>query len=99
MARALEGKGMLDISLNATHGWPWQTGWKLLGPTDERGSSSLCLRWPGDARYVSKGLDQATDVERTKVKNATSPSAASSMSITRAGSKMPSVALASSSGK
>ena len=38
-------------------------------------------------------------LERTKVKNATSPSAASSMSITRAGSKMPSVALAGSSGK
>jgi hypothetical protein len=38
-------------------------------------------------------------VERTKVKNPTSPSAASSMSITRAGSKMPSVALAGSSGK
>jgi 8-hydroxy-5-deazaflavin:NADPH oxidoreductase len=33
MARALEGMGMLNIALNMTHGWPWQTGWKLLGPT------------------------------------------------------------------
>ena len=33
MARALEGMGMLNISLNMTHKWPWQTGWKLLGPT------------------------------------------------------------------
>lgn len=33
MARALEGMGALNISLNMTHGWPWQTGWKLLGPT------------------------------------------------------------------
>ena len=33
MARALEGMGTLNISLNATNGWPWQSGWKLLGPT------------------------------------------------------------------
>ena len=33
MARALEGMGMLNISLNMHNGWPWQTGWKLLGPT------------------------------------------------------------------
>lgn len=33
MARALEGMGVLNISLNMTNGWPWQTGWKLLGPT------------------------------------------------------------------
>jgi hypothetical protein len=32
MARALEGMGMLNIWLNMTHNWPWQTGWKLLGP-------------------------------------------------------------------
>jgi 8-hydroxy-5-deazaflavin:NADPH oxidoreductase len=32
MARALEGMGMLNISLNMTNNWPWQTGWKLLGP-------------------------------------------------------------------
>ncbi len=34
MARALEGMGMLNIWLNMTYNWPWQTGWKLLGPTD-----------------------------------------------------------------
>jgi 8-hydroxy-5-deazaflavin:NADPH oxidoreductase len=34
MARALEGMGMLNITLNMTNNWPWQTGWKLLGPTD-----------------------------------------------------------------
>lgn len=33
MARALEGMGTLNISLNMSNGWPWQTGWKLLGPT------------------------------------------------------------------
>jgi predicted dinucleotide-binding enzyme len=33
MARALEGMGTLNISLNATNGWPWQSGWKLLGPS------------------------------------------------------------------
>lgn len=33
MARALEGMGMLNISLNMTNNWSWQTGWKLLGPT------------------------------------------------------------------
>ncbi len=33
MARALEGMGTLNISLNMTNQWPWQTGWKLLGPT------------------------------------------------------------------
>lgn len=33
MARALEGMGTLNISLNASNGWPWQSGWKLLGPT------------------------------------------------------------------
>lgn len=33
MARALEGMGALNISLNMTNEWPWQTGWKLLGPT------------------------------------------------------------------
>jgi predicted dinucleotide-binding enzyme len=33
MARALEGMGMLNIALNMSNNWPWQTGWKLLGPT------------------------------------------------------------------
>jgi predicted dinucleotide-binding enzyme len=33
MARALEGMGTLNISLNMTNNWPWQTGWKLVGPT------------------------------------------------------------------
>jgi predicted dinucleotide-binding enzyme len=33
MARALEGMATLNISLNMTRGWPWQSGWKLLGPT------------------------------------------------------------------
>jgi NADPH-dependent F420 reductase len=33
MARALEGMGTLNISLNKNNGWPWQSGWKLLGPT------------------------------------------------------------------
>jgi predicted dinucleotide-binding enzyme len=33
MARALEGIGTLTIALNAANGWPWQSEWKLLGPT------------------------------------------------------------------
>jgi 8-hydroxy-5-deazaflavin:NADPH oxidoreductase len=33
MARALEGLGVLNISLNLANDWSWQTGWKLLGPT------------------------------------------------------------------
>lgn len=32
-ARALELMAILHISLNARNGWPWQSGWKLLGPT------------------------------------------------------------------
>jgi len=33
-ARALEQIAFLNISLNARNGWPWQSGWKLVGPTD-----------------------------------------------------------------
>jgi 8-hydroxy-5-deazaflavin:NADPH oxidoreductase len=32
-ARALELMAYLNIMLNARGGWPWQSGWKLLGPT------------------------------------------------------------------
>ncbi len=32
MARALEGMGALNISLNMKDGAQWQTGWKLVGP-------------------------------------------------------------------
>ena len=32
MARALEGMGTLNISLNMKDGAQWKTGWKLLGP-------------------------------------------------------------------
>jgi 8-hydroxy-5-deazaflavin:NADPH oxidoreductase len=32
-ARALEQMAAVHINLNARNGWPWQTGWKLLGPT------------------------------------------------------------------
>lgn len=32
MARALEGMGTLNISLNMQDGAQWQTGWKLVGP-------------------------------------------------------------------
>jgi 8-hydroxy-5-deazaflavin:NADPH oxidoreductase len=31
-ARYLEGMAFLNISLNATNGWVWGTGWKLVGP-------------------------------------------------------------------
>ena len=33
MGKALEYVAFLNILLNIRHGWPWQTGWKLLGPT------------------------------------------------------------------
>ena len=32
-ARYLEGMAFLNIALNATNGWAWGTGWKLVGPT------------------------------------------------------------------
>ena len=32
-ARALEHLAFLNITLNAGHGWSWQSGWKLVGPT------------------------------------------------------------------
>ena len=34
MARSLEEMAFLNISLNATKGWVWQSGWKLVGPTE-----------------------------------------------------------------
>jgi predicted dinucleotide-binding enzyme len=33
-ARYLEAMAFLNISLNASNGWSWQTGWKLVGPTN-----------------------------------------------------------------
>ena len=35
MARALEGMALLIISLQIRNGWPWQNGWKLVGPPKE----------------------------------------------------------------
>lgn len=32
-ARVLELMAFLNIDLNLRHGWPWQSGWKLLGPS------------------------------------------------------------------
>lgn len=40
MARALEGMALLNISLNHVNGWPWRTGWKLLGPTGPAGTDA-----------------------------------------------------------
>lgn len=33
MARVLEGMGLLNMLLNARNNWPWQSSWKLVGPT------------------------------------------------------------------
>jgi 8-hydroxy-5-deazaflavin:NADPH oxidoreductase len=33
MARSLEEMAFLNITLNATNGWAWQSAWKLVGPT------------------------------------------------------------------
>jgi hypothetical protein len=38
MARALEALGILNIALQMPNGWPWQSGWKLIGPTPEKKS-------------------------------------------------------------
>jgi 8-hydroxy-5-deazaflavin:NADPH oxidoreductase len=35
MARALEGMGLLNVLLQIKHGWPWQSGWKMTGPTGD----------------------------------------------------------------
>jgi predicted dinucleotide-binding enzyme len=32
-ARSLEEMAFLNITLNATRGWSWQTAWQLVGPT------------------------------------------------------------------
>jgi predicted dinucleotide-binding enzyme len=32
-SRALEHMAFLNIALNVVNGWPWRSGWKLLGPT------------------------------------------------------------------
>lgn len=36
MARSLEELAFLNISLNAANDWPWQSAWKLVGPTGEQ---------------------------------------------------------------
>jgi predicted dinucleotide-binding enzyme len=33
MARALEAMALLNITLQLRHNWPWQAGFKLVGPT------------------------------------------------------------------
>ncbi len=37
MARALEAMAALNIMLQIWNGWPWQAGWKLVGPTAPAG--------------------------------------------------------------
>jgi NADPH-dependent F420 reductase len=34
MARVLEHMAVLNITLQIRHGWPWQNGWKLIGPPE-----------------------------------------------------------------
>jgi 8-hydroxy-5-deazaflavin:NADPH oxidoreductase len=36
MARALEGMALLNVLLQVKHNWPWQSGWKLAGPTGQK---------------------------------------------------------------
>ena len=36
MARVLEGMGLLNVLLQIKHNWPWQSGWKLAGPTGHK---------------------------------------------------------------
>jgi len=35
MARVLEGLGILNITLQIRNKWPWQSGWKLVGPSGD----------------------------------------------------------------
>jgi NADPH-dependent F420 reductase len=35
MARVLEAMALLNITLQIKNGWPWQNGWKLVGPPEE----------------------------------------------------------------
>jgi 8-hydroxy-5-deazaflavin:NADPH oxidoreductase len=35
MARVFEGMALLNITLQIRHGWPWQNGWKLVGPPQD----------------------------------------------------------------
>ena len=35
LARSLEEMAFLNITLNATNGWAWQSAWKLVGPTGD----------------------------------------------------------------
>jgi 8-hydroxy-5-deazaflavin:NADPH oxidoreductase len=36
MARALESMGLLNVLLQVKHGWPWQSGWKMAGPSGDK---------------------------------------------------------------
>jgi len=36
MARALEALAVLNTHLQVKHKWPWQSGWKLAGPTEDK---------------------------------------------------------------
>jgi 8-hydroxy-5-deazaflavin:NADPH oxidoreductase len=35
MARVFEGMALLSVSLQIRNSWPWQNGWKLVGPPEE----------------------------------------------------------------
>jgi NADPH-dependent F420 reductase len=35
MSRVLEGMALLNITLQIKYGWPWQNGWKLVGPPED----------------------------------------------------------------
>jgi predicted dinucleotide-binding enzyme len=39
-ARTLEGMAWIHISLNMQNAWPWQSAWKIVGPTGDDGSSA-----------------------------------------------------------
>jgi predicted dinucleotide-binding enzyme len=39
-ARTLEGMAWIHISLNMQNAWPWQSAWKIVGPTGEDEASA-----------------------------------------------------------
>lgn len=40
MARALEAMGLMHVHLQIKNNWPWQSGFKLTGPTPEKKESA-----------------------------------------------------------
>src|SRR5690606_16419681 len=58
MARALEGMGLLNISLNMSHGLPWQSAWRLAGPLGDAARDPADSAEPGAAQGIAYPLNK-----------------------------------------